>query len=160
MKLRLAIVACLVLAVFGLILLAVSRSRPSPGVAYHNGVLQQCLSEEVEILIKCKDPSTREAFSKTVSVTEKDRTVWLLDHLRINRPPAKEGMFHHCRGHLVIEIKTPEHTHTTQYDHGEGIYPISDGTHRVGFALLEQAACSELNEYFRSLGFTDEDLGI
>lgn len=154
------IVACSMLGVSGLALLAVRYGRTSPGIAHHNSVLEQCLSLDVEIQIKCKDARNPETFSKMVAVAGKERTAWLLDRIRINEPPEEEGLAHSCRGHLVITIKTSEYTHQVQYDHGIGIYPISDGTYSVGFVDLEPSVCSELNEYFRSLGFTNEELGI
>jgi len=154
------IVACGMLGVSSLALLVVRYGPISPGIAYHNSVLEQCLSRDVEIQIKCKDAGNPETFSKMVEATGKERAAWLLEHLRINKPPREEGLAHACKGHLVITIKTSENTHNVQYDHGKGIYPITDGTHSVGFVDLEQSICSQLNEYFRSLGFTDEELGI
>ena len=100
------IVACGLLGVSGLALLAVRHSRPSPGIDYHNSVLKKCLSQNVEIQIKCKDARDPETFSKMVAVAEKERTVWLLDRLKVKKPPKEKGLAHACRGHLVITINT------------------------------------------------------
>ena len=46
------------------------------------------------------------------------------------------------------------------YDHGEGIYPIRPEGHLTGFMDLSEGARSRLNDYFNSLGYDEEDLGI
>jgi len=144
----------------GVVILASLCFAPSSGVSLHNSILRQCRSQDIEIKIQCRSSVDRGAFSKTVKVTEKHRQEWLLSRFMINRAPLFSGGVHACYGHLVITITTPDATHSIRYDHGNGIYPITDGARRTGFIDLESSVCAELNQYFRSVGFSDAELGI
>jgi len=149
---------------FGVVILAASiLFLPlSNTVSYHNNALRQCLSQDMEIQIQCRSSRDPGTFSKTVEVTERDRQTWLLDRFMLDRLSWQLGGSHGCHGHLLITVKTPKHTYRFQYDHGIGIYPITNGSpyRRFGFLDMEPSVCEELNQYFRSIGFSDEDLGI
>jgi hypothetical protein len=134
----------------------------SGGINHHNSCIQDGINNSVEIQIKCKAITSLNTTPKTVSITDKDKIKWVLGRLRINQPFSLglRVKHHACGGHLTIVIRAPNREYFLNYDHGNGIYPIDENEYDIGFIDLDQAVCSELNEYFLSLGFTKNDLGI
>jgi hypothetical protein len=129
---------------------------------HHNRILRECMEQDIEIVVQ-RNPElhrrTAPQKTKSVTITDPKRKIWLLKRFLIYWAPLGEA-FHGCSGQLTIIVKTPTHTYYLPYDHGCGTYPISDRSHRSGFVDLNESVCMELNNFFRSIGFSNEDLGI
>lgn len=129
------------------------------GPAYHNACIERAMTSAVEIEIRHKAWQSPDHVPRIVTIKDRKRIMWLLDRLRL--PPSLhiEGQFHKCGGHLAVTIRTEDDAFHLSYDHGDGMYPISRGR-PPGFVDMDPRICGELNEYFQSIGFTEEELGI
>lgn len=153
-KLLVATVSAMVVLVLALLtLLLVPGYR---GIAYHNQCIDQAESAATRIDVKSK--TTNGDAHKTVAITEPDQVRWLLCRLRLPPQPLASRTFHACAGNLAVSITTPAETYSLSYDHGNGMSPIFRERDVLGFITMDQTVCAELNSYFESLGFSQQEI--
>lgn len=120
--------------------------------AFHNAAIQQGEHEATQVNIQCTA-----AISADYNPDEID---WLLEQLRLPQQFTSAGSFHDCSGHLAISIVTPGKTYSLNYDHGNGMYPITEDGSKWGFIEMAPETCSQLNSHFQSKGFDKLEIGI
>ncbi len=126
----------------------------------HNEILKNAMVDGTIIEIKCIARIDGNASEKVVKVTDYRKIKWLLTNFQLPAKVTFTRSVHACIGHLRITIYTAARTYVFRYDHGFGQYPISfDGRH-TSYVHMDPKICNKLNQYFKSLGFTDKEIGI
>ena len=128
--------------------------------SYHNNCIAESRDCATEIQIKCKAFMKDNDQPKLVILRDKEQILFLLNRFKLPYPRTMLQTLHQCEGNLAITIISNGSKFTFSYDHGNGIYPISTHSDRDGFYHLDPLICSELNAFFKSLGFTDMEIGI
>ncbi len=140
-----------------------SGHRP---LANHNSRLHSAIGHASRLELRI-DPrygpdGTSIVWSKpVVTITDRSEIDRTLRNFELPWYQRASGRFHECDGHLRITIVMPDASECLiRYDHGKGIYPISTGGDSPGFSELPLKACSKLNSYFNSIGYSNRDLGF
>lgn len=139
-----------------------SGHRP---IASHNVSIEAAIGKASRVEIKLTPRwglDGREIPGKApMIITDRSEIDQMLLHFKLPWYQRASGLSHECGGHLRLSIVMPDSTrHALQYDHGNGIYPISKGDDYPGFCHLPDEACAFLNTYFGSLGYSHDELGI
>lgn len=134
-------------------------------IAYHNACLRSAIGTATSIELSLVPQYDRAGWiippAPPVVVTQGAEIDRVLRHFQLPWHQRASGLFHECAGLLRVKITLPGSArHTVRYDHGNGIYSISRRDDSPGFCDLPEAACRDLNRYFHSLGYSNNDLGI
>ena len=135
------------------------KGSPHPELIYHNDTISACKDSVVEIVLRCVEAEGEES-PKSVRISDRADMLQILDTLFIDDLRQHLGSFHNCRGHIKIAISTKDEIYHVQYDHGNGIYPISKDEKIFGFIELSTKQCEALNSLLLRLGFTKQEIGI
>ena len=149
-------VIVLLLILFAVILMYVTNYLD---IAYHNECLKSALDDVTRIHIENKaiDPAMQ---TKSYTINEKEEMIWLIKRLSLKQTFSGKITTHACIGHLSINIITKNNNFLLSYDHGKGMYPIARKGKSPSFVYMESDICKELNKYFMSVGFSEEEIGI
>jgi hypothetical protein len=128
-------------------------------IAYNNECLQSALDDVTSIHIENKviDPAKKR---KSYTINEKEEMIWLIKRLRLKQTFSGKITTHPCIGHLSINIITKNNIFLLSYDHGSGMYPIARKGKSPSFVDMDTDICKEINKYFMSVGFSEEEIGI
>ena len=134
-------------------------------IARHNAALESAIGQAARVEITVTPRLAQDGYllpaEPPVVITDRSGIDRMLGHFKLPWHQRATGLFHKCAGHLRLRIVMPDSTeHLVRYDHGNGIYPIAKKDEFPGFCHLPEDACTFLNGYFRSLGYSAEDLGI
>lgn len=139
-----------------------SGHRP---IARHNASLQAAIGNasrvEINVTPRLAQDGSLLPAEPPVVITDRTEIDRMLAPFKLPWRLRATGLTHACAGHLRLRIVMPDSTdYLVRYDHGNGIYPIARKDEFPGFSHLPEDACTFLNGYFSSLGFSADDLGI
>ncbi|MAE59962.1 MAG: hypothetical protein CMJ49_01245 [Planctomycetaceae bacterium] len=162
-------IAGILVMVGSVVVLLIDPTSPavqsSPGIgriAYHNQCIEKAKAEGTTIHVSYKGwiEGNVSDVPRTAAITDPQDVDWILQRFVLPGPEPEFVAVHECEGNLAVSIRTTSETYSLSYDHGNGMYPINQHGGLGGFIHMNRRVCAELNEYFLSIGFTREEIGI